>query len=72
MEWECLYDKLAELAPSTRAQICAWLDEVFAQRDEEDPACRVCGCTWDTPCPEGCWWVERDLCSSCAEDGAHA
>jgi hypothetical protein len=32
----------------------------------ERHACRVCGCShWD-PCPEGCWWVEPDLCSSCA------
>ena len=29
--------------------------------------CRVCGCTWFHPCPGGCWWVEEDLCSSCAE-----
>jgi hypothetical protein len=29
--------------------------------------CRVCGCTHLTPCPEGCYWVEDDLCSACAE-----
>lgn len=28
--------------------------------------CRVCGCTDLYGCPEGCWWVEPDLCSSCA------
>lgn len=31
--------------------------------------CRVCGCTETTPCqtPDGpCYWVEPDLCSSCA------
>jgi len=28
--------------------------------------CRVCGCTDEYGCPEGCWWVEPDLCSSCA------
>lgn len=27
--------------------------------------CRVCGCTDDRACPEGCRWVEPDLCSSC-------
>jgi hypothetical protein len=27
--------------------------------------CRVCGCTDECGCPEGCWWVEPDLCSSC-------
>lgn len=30
-------------------------------------ACRVCGCTDDNPCPEGCSWVEPDLCSTCAD-----
>lgn len=29
--------------------------------------CRVCGCTWNTPCEGGCYWVEEDLCSKCAE-----
>ena len=28
--------------------------------------CRVCGCWEYDGCPEGCWWVEPDLCSSCA------
>jgi hypothetical protein len=29
--------------------------------------CRVCGCTDDHACPEGCSWVDRDhtLCSAC-------
>ena len=29
--------------------------------------CRVCGCTDDHACPGGCYWVEEDLCSACAE-----
>ena len=28
-------------------------------------ACRVCGCTWNNACNEGCYWVENDLCSQC-------
>jgi len=28
--------------------------------------CRVCSCTNMQACPEGCHWVEPDLCSSCA------
>lgn len=39
-------------------------------RDDPDPyarRCRVCGCTDICGCPEGCWWVEPDLCSSCSE-----
>lgn len=30
-----------------------------------EESCRVCGCTWNTPCDGGCWWVEDNLCSSC-------
>ncbi len=31
------------------------------------PACRVCGCTEFRACgPDGCCWVEADLCSRCA------
>lgn len=29
-------------------------------------ACRDCGCTNLSACDGGCWWVEDDLCSSCA------
>lgn len=29
-------------------------------------ACRVCGCTQEEGCPEGCSWAEEDLCSECA------
>ena len=29
--------------------------------------CRGCGCTDSAACKGGCWWVEADLCSSCAE-----
>jgi len=27
--------------------------------------CRACGCTNEEACPEGCSWVEEDLCSEC-------
>jgi len=29
--------------------------------------CRVCGCTDDNACEQGCWWVDEEhtLCSSC-------
>ncbi len=29
--------------------------------------CRVCGCTWFNACEGGCYWVEDDLCSACAD-----
>jgi len=30
--------------------------------------CRRCGCTDSAGCDDGCWWVEEDLCSACADD----
>ncbi|RCX20900.1 hypothetical protein DFR58_101102 [Anaerobacterium chartisolvens] len=36
--------------------------------EAEEGKCRVCGCTWNTPCEGGCYWVEDDLCSKCAEE----
>jgi len=33
--------------------------------------CRICGCTYNRPCPAGCAWVGReDLCSVCHDFGA--
>lgn len=31
------------------------------------PVCRQCGCSDHWGCKEGCWWIEPDLCSGCAE-----
>jgi len=28
--------------------------------------CRVCGCTWNNACKGGCYWLKKDLCSTCA------
>ena len=36
-------------------------------KEENERRCRVCGCTQNNACPGGCWWVEDDLCSACAE-----
>lgn len=35
-------------------------------------ACRGCGCSDNWPCPEGCFWVEDDLCTSCIDAGGAA
>lgn len=29
--------------------------------------CRVCGCNDFHACPQGCFWVEHDLCSACQD-----
>lgn len=28
--------------------------------------CRECGCVDERACEGGCWWVQWDLCSTCA------
>ncbi len=33
----------------------------------DERICRVCGCTDSYACPGGCYWVDWDLCSACAE-----
>ena len=48
------------------------LVEKFFPVVEEEPLfdeqkCRVCGCTDNNACEGGCYWVEHDLCSSCAD-----
>jgi hypothetical protein len=37
-------------------------------RGQEEPICRVCGCSQYDPCAEGlthCAWAEDDLCTAC-------
>lgn len=34
-----------------------------------DSRCRTCGCTASTPCADGCFWAEADLCSRCKYPG---
>ena len=33
----------------------------------DEQKCRACGCTQERACPGGCYWVEPDLCSTCAD-----
>ncbi len=30
--------------------------------------CRSCGCDDFRSCPGGCYWVQQDLCSRCADE----
>lgn len=32
---------------------------------ESEQVCRVCGCTQNNACADGCCWIEDDLCSKC-------
>lgn len=47
-----------------------WIDRTMEAEDpdfEPEDECRLCACTWHSPCAEGCFWVEGDLCSNCSE-----
>ena len=53
-----------------------WVEKKFPERtfflcpecQEDAQICRVCGCSNEDPCEEGCTWVEEDLCSACVND----
>lgn len=51
---------------SERIRTTRWYDQLMEQAASE-AVCRVCGCTEGNACGDGCYWVEDDLCSSCAE-----
>lgn len=54
-----------------RRQARQYREDLRNQFDAMAPerACRECGCTDSRACAGRCWWVEPDLCSSCAGDG---
>ncbi len=56
-------DELVQLA----AVALQWIECI-----DRRPACRVCGCTDDNACLGGCWWIEPDLCSACADSEGSA
>ncbi len=35
--------------------------------DKLPRTCRICGCTDKRACPDGCHWVDKDLCSKCID-----
>ncbi len=43
--------------------------EAYLPVHHPEDACRICGCTDDTPCEGGCWWDEdhNEICSHCME-----
>lgn len=51
------------------ARALTWLTWLirFVDRVYGLPACRKCGCTEHAACNDGCSWIERDLCSTCAD-----
>jgi len=37
----------------------------MAEPKPQPMTCKICGCTTDSPCRDGCFWFERNLCSKC-------
>lgn len=56
-----------EIDAATCRHIQALLEEGEALGLDGERQCRVCGCTDEAACPDGCEWVEEDLCSNCVE-----
>lgn len=59
-----------EMPVKLRKKIIAKRIKLITTKDSSR-RCRVCGCTHFNPCidEEGpCYWIEEDLCSSCATE----
>jgi hypothetical protein len=39
-------------------------------RSPSPDKCRICGCTDEEACVEGCFWISKNLCSQCGLDTA--
>lgn len=66
-----LEDRLTALATSPNVGLTDPAGFVPPGAGLDAGACRVCGCTEEVACPDGCWWVPDpaglgELCSSCA------
>lgn len=46
---------------------CQPLPDNAYQIDADITICRKCGCSDNNACLGGCFWVEEDLCSTCAK-----
>ncbi len=62
MDW---HDKLFVPDPFDQNESAEDEEPLF---DGDERRCRICGCTEDNACTGGCWWVEEDLCSVCAQE----
>jgi hypothetical protein len=61
----CKAAKCVGVKPDIKECIQCCINWLNSEPDE--PECRVCGCTEFNACAGGCYWVEPDLCSRCAE-----
>ena len=59
-------DECEDPHDALRALESVMREGIARYEDATVPRCRICGCTDDHACYGGCYWVEPDLCSSCA------
>ncbi|MEV6119877.1 hypothetical protein AB0M23_05025 [Streptomyces sp. NPDC052077] len=67
--WYCSPACVSRALARAGAELAA-ADALFPGTGADEATCVGCGCTEDTPCPGGCYWVHTasmsDLCSACA------
>ena len=57
-----------ELMEKDDAEACG----CYCPKMDGGSVCRVCGCSEEDACEDGCSWVEDDLCSACQGEEAEA
>lgn len=62
-----MYDDAPLVTLATEGDLNAYLAQQRLMNQPASAACRVCGCTDQTPCPGGCSWAAPGLCDRCAE-----
>jgi hypothetical protein len=59
---------ISERREYQRSERAALAESGYPFDDLDDRVCRECGCCDVIACPDGCWWVQADLCSACAAE----
>lgn len=49
------------ISPQELGDLCRDMDV-----EEREVFCLDCGCSDNNPCPQGCYWIQPGLCSSCS------
>lgn len=73
--WELTEGERARVAAGARIEL--WITHygrpispVSLSVETRPGICRVCGCTDELACDEGCSWREPDFCSACGSETA--
>jgi hypothetical protein len=65
MDTEETYDECIHLCEPDPDEDERDFDDLGMPGFDEEPSCRVCGCTQSQACAGGCIWAEPNLCSRC-------